>query len=467
MAAEPPPAGADRPRTTLGLFDITCVVVGGIIGVGIFFTPGRVAAAVDGAEQVIVAWCLGGLVAILGALVFAQLSCLRQGHGGIFVYLHDAFGPLPAFLYGWSNWLVVQAGAIAVVSLIVADNLDDVTGVPSSPATRMLIATGSILLLTVVNVLGLRLGKGVQNTLTVIKTLAVFALVVLPLVVAAPAPSTALVEAQPQEPKGWLSAMAASILLVLFSYGGWQHGSFLAGAARRPARDVPLGIVFGVLIVVVAYLTVNLAFLDMLGFDAARNTSTIAVDAVEHMLQAKDGVGSRLLAAMIVASALGVMNTQLLAPPYVLHAMAKRQLFFKVAGSLHARFQTPVLPVLVQGLWAVVLLLASYFYYVVHGQQDHLTQLDTLVTGVVFMDWLFFTICGVAVFKLRRMAASTDQQFGGVVVASLFTVMALAITAGGVWKHGAASGVGLAIAAVGLLAYGCMRRLQSRGSSSG
>lgn len=456
MTADPPA------RATLGLFDITCVVVGGIIGVGIFFTPGRVAAAVDGAGQMIVAWCLGGLVAILGALVFAQLSRLRQGHGGIFVYLHDAFGPLPAFLYGWSNWLVVQAGAMAVVSLIVVDNLDDVTGVVSSPTMRMLTASGSILVLTVVNVLGLRLGKGVQNTLTVIKTLAVFALVVLPLVVAPPDNATALAAARPQQPKGWLGAMAASILLVLFSYGGWQHGSFLAGAARRPFRDVPLGIVFGVLIVVVAYLTVNLAFLDMLGFEAARQTSTIAVDAVEHMLEAKDGLGSRLLAAMIVVSALGVLNTQLLAPPYVLHAMAKRQLFFKLAGSLHARFQTPVLAVLVQGLWAVALLLLSYVYYVVYRQQDHLAQLDTLVTGVVFMDWLFFTVCGVAVFKLRNMSGQKDQQFGGALVAGLFTLMALGITAGGIWKYGEASGAGLTIAAAGLLAYAWMRRRQRR-----
>ncbi len=215
MAAEPQPATA---KTTLDLFDLTCVVVGGMIGVGIFFTPGRVAEAVDGAGQMMVVWCLGGLVAILGALVFAQLSLLRQGHGGIFVYLHDAFGPLTAFLYGWSNWLVVQAGALAVVSLIVVDNMDKVTGVSSTPGLRVLIASGSILLLTAVNVLGLRLGKGVQNTLTVTKTLAVFALVVFPLVVAAPEPSTALVLAEPREPKGWFSAMAAAILLVLFSH---------------------------------------------------------------------------------------------------------------------------------------------------------------------------------------------------------------------------------------------------------
>lgn len=449
-----PPA---RTPTTLGLFDITCVVVGGIIGVGIFFTPGRVAAAVSGPGQMIVAWCLGGLVAILGALVFAQLSRLRQGHGGIFVYLHDAFGPLPAFLYGWSNWLVVQAGAIAVVSLVVVDNLDSVLGTHTTPGIRMVLAAASILVLTLVNVLGLHLGRGVQNTLTVIKTLAVFALVVLPLVLAAPEPSRSAVMPT-QEPKGWLGAMAASILLVLFAYGGWQHGSFLAGAARRPARDVPMGIVFGVLIVVVAYLTVNLAFLDMLGFEAARQSDTIAVDAVERMLQVEDGLGSRILAAMIVVSALGVMNTQLLAPPYVLHAMARRGLFFQLAGSLHARFQTPVLAVLVQGLWAVVLLLASYFYYVVHLGQKHLDQLDTLVTGVVFMDWLFFAVCGMALFKLRRMENHHAQEFGGVAVAALFTLMAVGITAGGLWKYGEASGVGLAIAAVGVPAYVLMRR---------
>ncbi len=460
MSPEPPP------KTTLGLFDITCVVVGGIIGVGIFFTPGLVAKSVDNAYQVITAWALGGAVAIVGALLFAQLARLVHGHGGIFVYIHDAFGPLPAFLYGWCNWLVIQSGAIAVISLIVVDNLDRVVGgAATGPGMRLVLASSSILVLTLVNVLGVHLGRGVQNTLTVIKTLAVFALVALPLLVAAPSASVTaeVVHHAPGTERGWPRAMAAAILPALFAYGGWQHGSFLAGAARRPARDVPLGIVFGVLVVVLAYVTVNLAFLDMLGFEKAGKSKAIAVDSVKVMLDPHGygHLGGRMLAAMIVASALGVMNTILFAPPYVLHAMARRRLFFESAATLHARLGTPVLAVLVQGLWAVVLLLASYLYYVWHGGLDHLDQLDQLVSGVVFMDWLFFCLCGVAVFRLRRAAGRTGQEFGGVLIAGAFTILAVGITVGGIWTRGEASGAGLTIAAVGLPAYAWMRRRQS------
>ncbi|MHC4516367.1 MAG: APC family permease [Planctomycetota bacterium] len=452
-------------RTTLGLFDIMCVVVGGIIGVGIFFTPGLVAKSVDNAWQVITAWTLGGVVAIVGALLFAQLARLVHGHGGIFVYIHDAFGPVPAFLYGWCNWLVIQSGAIAVISLIVVDNMDKVIGGPATgPGMRLVFASTSILILTTINVLGVHLGRGVQNTLTVIKTLAVFALVALPLLVAAPSVAENVAQQAPEAAKGWPRAMAAAILPALFAYGGWQHGSFLGGAARRPARDVPLGIVFGVLIVVLAYITVNLAFLDMLGFEKASNSKAIAVDSVKEMLDPHGygQLGGRMLAAMIVISALGVMNTILFAPPYVLHAMAKRRLFFTSAASLHARLGTPVLAVLVQGLWAVVLLLASYLYYVWYQGQKHLDQLDQLVSGVVFMDWLFFCLCGIAVFKLRRAVGKTGQEFGGVVVAGVFTVLAVGITAGGIWTRWEASGAGLTIGAVGFLAYALMRRMQSR-----
>ncbi|MHC4899928.1 MAG: APC family permease, partial [Planctomycetota bacterium] len=237
MVADPTPAtpegtegteATSPARTTLGLFDIMCVVVGGIIGVGIFFTPGLVAKSVDNAWQVITAWTLGGVVAIVGALLFAQLARLVHGHGGIFVYIHDAFGPVPAFLYGWCNWLVIQSGAIAVISLIVVDNMDKVIGGPATgPGMRLVFASTSILILTTINVLGVHLGRGVQNTLTVIKTLAVFALVALPLLVAAPSVAENVAQQAPEAAKGWPRAMAAAILPALFAYGGWQHGSFL------------------------------------------------------------------------------------------------------------------------------------------------------------------------------------------------------------------------------------------------
>ncbi len=455
--------------TRLGAFDVGCVVVGGIIGVGIFFTPAKVAAACDDPSQVIVAWLLGGAIAVLGALVFAELSQRVPSEGGMFAYVHEAWGPLPAFLYGWANWLVIQAGALAVIGMVMVDHADKLVhgeaaagGTGLGASAKVGLAVGSIGVFTALNVLGLRVGKGVQNTLTVLKTAAVGALVVLGVFVAGRDPE-GLVEAAGGEnagdgPRGWLAAMSASMLPVLFSFGGWQQGSFVSRVARSP-RVVALGILGGVAVVVVAYLTVNLAFLSLLGFEGARTSTTIGADAAEVAL---DGVGlgefgGRAFAALVVLSSLGIMNTICLAPPFVLHAMARRGLFFATAGHLHPRFGTPTLGVLCQGLWAIALLLLAHNLEVV--------DLDFLLNGVVFVDWLFFVLCGAGLWRLLRRDGTVREGFhlpGIGPVALLFTAAALAVMAGAIWQFREPTLAGLGVCAVGVPAWALMRWLRSR-----
>lgn len=433
----------------LRAFDIGCVVVGGIIGVGIFFTPARVAAAVDTPQQVILAWTLGGLLAVLGALVFAELATLVPGHGGIFRYIHAAFGPLPAFLYGWANWLVIQAGALGIVGLILVDNLEvALGGARFSPHGKVGIAAALMLLFTATNVVGLRTGKRVQNVLTVLKVVALGILVSL---------AWCTPEREPQAlraPHGdSLPAMlATAILPVLFAIGGWQQGSFLAGAARQPRRDMPLGILGGVAVVVVTYLTVNLAYLSLLGFDAASQSTKIGADAARVALGES---GGRVLAGMIVLSAAGIMNTICMAPPYVLYAMAQAGLFPAAFGRLHARLGTPVLGVLSQGLWAIALLLLVHFVFARGSTMD---TLGFVCDGVVFVDWLFFALCGAALLRLRGSRADALRIPGGAVVAAMFLVSAAAVTVGAVWQQWQASLAGLGMVALGVPAALWSRR---------
>ena len=331
MTSDPEVGG----RPQLGAFDLGCVVAGGIVGVGIFITPQKVAAVVDHAGHVMAAWALGGVLAVLGALVFADPARRVPGHGGTFVYIEKAFGALPAFLYGWANWLVIQSGAVGLVGLIMVDYLDHaIWGAHhSSMNLKVALAALAIAVFTALNVLGLRVGKWVQNALTVTKILAVFSLVALALITEGGASEP--VAAEPTEPRGWLLALAAAMLPVLFSFGGWQQGSFVAGAARRPRRDVPLGIIGGVAVVVVAYLTVNLAFLDLLGFAGAAESSAIAEAAARAALtpHGYGDLAGRAISVAVVISALGIMNTICMAPPFVLHAMAKRGLFFACGGA--------------------------------------------------------------------------------------------------------------------------------------
>jgi APA family basic amino acid/polyamine antiporter len=442
-------------RTELSAFDIGCVVVGGVVGVGIFFTPQRVAVAVDTPAQVLLAWGLGGLLAAAGAWVFAELSLAVPGHGGVFRFLDAAFGRTIAFLYGWANWLVIQAGALGVIALLLVDYLE-VLVAPAAPWTagaKVALAGGSIAWFTLLNALGLRLGKWLQNTLTLAKVLALGMLVAL----AWFGPErAAAADALPPAASGRpLPAMlAAAMLPVLFATGGWQQGSFVAGAARSP-RSVAIGIVGGVAVVIVTYMTVNLAYLDLLGLERAREVPAIGSAAAEAAL---GPVGARVLAAMVVVSAAGILNTICMAPPYVLLAMAQHGCFPAAFGRLHPRLHTPLLGILGQGVWGIVLLVAVHWLGSAVAGGSALDTLGFVCDGVVFADWLFYCLCGLALLRLRlrpgpgAVAAGAVRMPGGALAAIAFALGSAAVMGGAVWAQPAASGAGAAVIALGLVA---------------
>lgn len=444
--------------TRLGAFDIACVVVGGIIGIGIFFTPAQVARSVDAPWQVTAAWSLGGAIAILGALVFARLSRLCTGPGGVFEYILKSFGTIPAFLYGWCNLMIIQSGALAFVALLLVSNLEKAIAHEFSTFTQHSIATAVLLGLTLVNIGGLKLGKVVQNTLTAIKTTAVFAIVAVAIFVDPVEASTTVAEPTRQN-VGFLVAMSVAILPVLFSFGGWQHGSFVATVARNPRRDVPIGIVGGVLVVVVAYISVNLAYLGLLGFDQASESKTIAVDAMQAAFDGGDAAPSKipqLFAALIVLSAAGLLNTICMAPPYVLHTMANRGLFFKSVGRLHPKYDTPALGILLQGVWAVVMMWGVYLFF-----NNSIQSLDFLLNGVVFVDWLGFLACGLGLLVLLWRGSRTDGtklQWGGFILGGLFALAAFGVTLGALFTKSQPSLVGLGVLVAGFPAYWLFKR---------
>ena len=476
MTAESSPT---RSLTTLNAFDIACVVIGGIIGVGIFFAPAKVAAVCDSPFQVMAAWSLGGAMALLGAFVYARLSQLAPGPGGVLEYLRLAFGPLPAFLYGWCNLLVVQSGALAVIGLVMASNLEQAFALGElGEAGRVAVGTGAIGLLTLINLVGLRFGKRVQVVLTVLKTTAVFAIVAVAIWADPVAPIAVDPAAAPRPPVGFWTAMTAAILPVLFACGGWQQGSFVAAVARRPVRDVPIGLVVGVAVVVIAYLTVNLAYLDLLGFAGAAASEAIGVDAVRAAFGEGSGeVISRIFAAVIVVSALGIMNTICMAPPYVLHAMARRGLFFRSVGVLHRSFGTPFRAILIQGVWATTLLWGTQVLaWSVNAVPDgadplpphlRLDPLGFLLDGVVVVDWMFYGAVGVGLLVLlRRRPVLTTGDRCYAVAGVLFTCSALFVTLGSLIREvsAARSYPSLGGLAVVLLGFGAYRLC--RGSSS-
>src|SRR5688500_17940267 len=334
----------------LGAFDATMIVMGGIVGAGIFLNPSVVARQVGTPPLILAAWAAGGAIALAGAFVYAELAQRRPEVGGQYAYLRDAFHPMAAFLYGWTLLLVTQTGGMAAVAMTFANYFRELTGWNANPS---LIAVAALATLTVINCLGVRSGTNVQNALMVKKIAAILMLVILGWRAAEEfgvwagtreagegSGRTQTPDLTPQT--NFLAAMVP----VLFAYGGWQTASFVSGEMRNPERDLPRGLLFGVLGVVVLYLAVNLVCILALGPSALAGTQT---PASEVMRRAFGEGGARLIAAGIAVSTIGFLSQGMLTAPRVYYAMARDGVFFKRVGTLDPRSRAPVVAILLQG----------------------------------------------------------------------------------------------------------------------
>ena len=376
------------------------LVVGGIIGSGIFLNPSIVARRTGSATLTLATWTLGAVIALLGAFIYAELGRRRPQAGGGYAYLRDAFGPLPAFLYGWSMLLAIATGAIAAVAVTFATYAVRIFGLPAGSVTML--ALGSVLLLSVVNVLGVQPGAATQNIFTVLKLGALAALlaaaVVMPAAVlpAFPAPIASTTLSPPTTFGAILLAMSTALVPVLFSYGGWQQTNFVAEEMRDPERTLPRALVLGVLIVVVVYLGANVAYIRALGVEGLALSTAPAADMMSRI--AGEG-GRRLIAAGIAASTFGFLNLVILVSPRVYQAMARDGLFFDSFAVLHPRFRTPVTAIVFQALVAAALILTGSY-----GQ---------LLDWVVFADWIFFGTTALTLVVLRRRDAASGATDAG------------------------------------------------------
>lgn len=371
----------------LSLFDGVMVVVGGIIGSGIFATPSEVAKVVDTPGLILLSWALGGVLALVGALCFAELGARRPEAGGGYVYLREAFGPLFGFLYGWKLLLVSATGAIAALAIVFARYAVDLAGLPALWIKPT--AVGAILFLSAVNYFGVRLGSITQNIFTVLKLAALALLIVVGLgwgagEMISPA-ARAASETAGAGFFGIVAAVGLALIPVLFSHGGWQHANHIAGEIRRPERNLPLSLLIGVGIVVTTYLLANTAYLYALGVEGLAASTAPAADALRRLW---GETGGTLISAGIVASVFGILNLYIMAAPRVYQAMAQDDLFFERFAALHPRYKTPGGPILLQAVWAIALAMTGTF-----GQ---------LLQYVVFGDWIFFALVVATLFVYRR-----------------------------------------------------------------
>jgi APA family basic amino acid/polyamine antiporter len=435
----------------LGLFDATMIVMGGIVGAGIFMNPHEVAKKVHTPALILGAWLAGGLIALAGAFVYAELAARRPEVGGQYAYLREAYHPSLAFVYGWALLLVTQTGGMAAVAITFASHFRVIT---HTALPEWAVASAALALLTVINCLGVRAGSGVQSLLMVLKILAIAALVVCGLAfVGSPRGEFGAVTDRPVS-FGLLAAMGAALTPVMFAYGGWQTASFVAGEMREPRRDLARGLLYGVCGVILLYTAVNFVCLYALGAGGLASEDAKA-PASAVMKMAFGETGEALIAVGIAVSTLGFLSQGMLTAPRVYYAMAEDGLFFRAVGRVNERTRAPVVAVALQGALAA-LIAASGTY-------------RQILSYVVSVDFVWFGLTAASVFIYRRRAANEPGgERGGFGVpghpwtTAFFVAACACVVAGTVYENPANSAVGWAIMAAGVPVYFFWRRWRAR-----
>jgi len=426
--------GAPKLLRRLGLFDATMLVMGGIIGTGIFVNPAVVARAVHTPALMVGAWLLGGAVAMAGALVYAELAVRRPETGGQYAYLRDAWGPLPAFLYGWSLLLVIQSGGMAAVAITFSRYFLTLTGWPV-PAGA--VAAATLALLTVVNCFGVRAGSNVQSALMLLKIGAIALLVGCGLWLAPLHPTTAAAPLLGEAPSlGLLAAVGAAMTPVMFAYGGWQTTSFVAGEMRDPRRDLARGVLLGVAGVILLYAAVALVCVLALGPEALAASQTPASDVMRLALGER---GARLIALGITISTLGFLSQGMLTTPRVYFAMAEDGLFFRTVARVSRTGRVPAVAIALQGLFAGIIALSGSY--------------EQILSYVVSVDFIFFGLTGAALFVFRRRGDGEAGLFrapGHPFTTGLFVIACWLVVLATVWNHLSDSLIGFAILLAGV-----------------
>jgi basic amino acid/polyamine antiporter, APA family len=430
----------------LGLFDAAMIVMGGIIGSGIFMNPYVVARRVHTAPLILGCWLLGGLVALAGAFIYAELAAQRPHLvGGQYAYLRDAYHPAVGFMYGWALLLVVQTGGMAAVAVTFARYFRELTHVP---AADWLIASLTLALLTIINCLGVKAGSMVQNILMVIKILAIAMLVFCalwfvgtPNLIFAGVFENGLSFAV-------VAGLAAAMSPVLFSYGGWHTASFVAGEMRRPERDLSRGLLIGVIGVVILYIAANVIYLGALGASGLAQTTTPASSVMRLALGER---GARLIAVGIAISTLGFLSQSMLTAPRVYFAMAEDKLFFKSVAWVSPTSRVPVVAIALQGIWAAVIALSGTF--------------EQILDYVVSVDFIAYGLTATCLFVFRRRERSlrggpTGEESiiryrvpGHPFTTIFFTAVCWSVVAGTVYSYPRNTVIGLSIVLAGIPVY--------------
>ncbi|MBK8427309.1 MAG: amino acid permease [Lewinellaceae bacterium] len=428
----------------LTLYGLTMIAVGSCIGSGIFVTPAQIAGAVPNASLVLAVWAIGGVIALSGALTFTELGGMFPGSGGVYIYLKEAYGEMVGFLYGWVILLVINTGALAGLCVAFAEYMK-IFAPGMSEGTKTGIAALTMLALTGINILGVNVSQGLSNLFTGLKLLAIGGIIAAGFIFYDPNRVQIDFSLTENIPAHLPTAMLTGLIGVLFSVGGWHHASYMAGEAIDAPRTVPKAMFLGVLIVITMYLLVNLAYLRLLPLETIAGSPRVAGDAIATLAP----WGGQAVAVAIALSIFGTISIYTMSAPRIYFAMAKDGIFFRQLAYVHPRWRTPVVAMLVQVVWALVVLL--YFRGL----------FDQIITFVTFLDIAFMGLAGAAVFVLRRKQKDTARPvraWGYPIVPLVFVLISAAFALNTLLERPGQALPGLGLLLLGGLVYWWLKR---------
>jgi APA family basic amino acid/polyamine antiporter len=423
---------------TLGFGDVTFFVVGSVIGSGIFLTPGAVIHDVGGKiGPALLVWLSGGVLSLLGALTYAELTAMKPEAGGLYVFIRDCFGRFPAYLFGWTLFFVIASGSVATLAVAFSRYLGNV--VPLTPVMGKVVAVAMIAVVGALNIWGTRKSADVTNISTFVKVGAIIAM------------SAALLylghgfagstdSLWPAQVDGSLaSGFGVAMIAVLWAYEGWQYCTYTASETINPRRTIPLALLVGSLILIGVYMLANLGYLAALGPEQAAASESIAAVSVGYILNPFYG---KLVALVILVSIFSAANTTLLGAPRVFYAMAADGVFFKRLADVHREFHTPAVSIFVSSVWAAILAATGSF--------------EQLFTYVVFIGWIFYALAAATIFVYRRREPDEYRPYrvpGYPVTPLIFILAAVALVANTVIADPWDSAKGIAVVLAGAPIY--------------
>ncbi|MEP6832222.1 MAG: amino acid permease [Gemmatimonas sp.] len=425
----------DTLKRTLGSRDLVLLVIGNVIGSGIFLSPSSVLRQSGESLPIAVGvWLVGGLLSLMGALSYAELGSMDPGAGGLYAYIRDGFGKFPAFLYGWTLFFVIGAGTIATLAVAAADYMTQFT--PLSPAQKNIVAITLIVIMAVINLRGTAGSTSVQNVATLIKVGAIVAMSVVFFILGkgATLPPVEHVVAPVS-----LSGVGLSIIAVLWAYEGWQYVTFVAGEAKDPQRTIPRSLILGTVILIVIYIVANLAYAAALGTSRMAASERVAGEAMAAVLGPTAG---KAVALAIIISMYSAAHATVITVPRVYYAMARDGVFFQKLGEIHPKYGTPAVAIVSSCVVSALLALTGTF--------------EQLLTYVVFIGWIFYALGAAAVIALRIKRPNAERPFrvpGYPLTPALFVLAAAAIVGNTLWSQPGQSAIGIGVVLLGAPVY--------------